>query len=111
MKKLFLFSTILCLILSATIYPKVAFTGKYTCKDRPNCYFIIKRISDSEGTITYYDGNTDVTLEGRIESKYKPGDRTMTVYWSIGLVETLELVNATQFYSGDFQWRRTEIIQ
>ncbi|WP_304354734.1 hypothetical protein [Brachyspira innocens] len=107
MKKLFLFTTILCLILSTQIYPNIVLTGKYTCKDRPNCHFIIKKSTskpNDEGFITYYDGNIDVSMEGRIESK--AGNRTMTVYWSTGLVENLEIVNGTQFYAGNFQWVR-----
>ncbi|TKZ25246.1 hypothetical protein [Brachyspira catarrhinii] len=107
MKKLFLFTTILCLILSTTIYPGIAFTGKYTCKDKPNSYYIIKRSTskpNDEGLITYYDGDMDITMDGRIKSSF--GSKIMTVYWTQGIVESFELVNATQFYTGDFKWVR-----
>ena len=107
MKKLFLFTVILSMMFYAQVYSSLVITGKYTCEDRPNCYFIIKinpQRPNTEGTITYYDGNMGVSMEGRLESTY--GNRIMTVYWSTGLVESLNMVNNTQFYSGDFKWVR-----
>uniref|UniRef100_UPI003F4C8123 hypothetical protein n=1 Tax=Brachyspira catarrhinii TaxID=2528966 RepID=UPI003F4C8123 len=108
MKKIFLFTIILSIMLSGQIYPNIVMSGKYICEDRPNCYFTIKKDQykpNYYGVITYYDGNMGVSMEGRVESNR--GSKIMTVYWSTGLVEELRVINDSRFYAGDFKWIRT----